>query len=351
MFDFGGFGFSNDPVATLTLPDPGLFTIRQVATNGCSYDTLEQVVEVFAPPAINLSGVDVFACEDTPTTLTAIAENPGWAAWSFSDGGLGIGLTVEHTFYEPGVFTAVFETEEAFSGCENVDSVEVTVYPAPDLDWYPQPAAGCSPLEVDMDNASVGALFHQFTFGDGSPVALGASPSHTFVNTTDSIVQYVVHYAAESDQLCGAQDSIAVTVLPTPVASFSLSETNVCGAPAEVLLSNASQGAILGQWYIVDATGADAALPYLGIVPNWTLQNPGEFDITLVASNDYACSDTAMAEFDVFTPPVAAVSAFPIPVVCLWMWPFRTEASGRIWSSSSWTPVPIPGACQPMPSP
>lgn len=311
VFDFGGFGFSNDPVATLTLPDPGLFTIRQVATNGCSYDTLEQVVEVFAPPAINLSGVDVFACEDTPTTLTAIAENPGWAAWSFSDGGLGIGLTVEHTFYEPGVFTAVFETEEAFSGCENVDSVEVTVYPAPDLDWYPQPAAGCSPLEVDMDNASVGALFHQFTFGDGSPVALGASPSHTFVNTTDSIVQYVVHYAAESDQLCGAQDSIAVTVLPTPVASFSLSETNVCGAPAEVLLSNASQGAILGQWYIVDATGADAAPPYLGIVPNWTLQNPGEFDITLVASNDYACSDTAMAEFDVFTPPVAAVSAFP----------------------------------------
>ena len=311
VFDFGGFGFSNDPVATLTLPDPGTFTIRQVATNGCSFDTLEQQVEVFAPPVINLSGVDVFACEDAPTTLTAIAENPGWAAWSFSDGGLGIGLSVEHTFYEPGVFTAVFETEEAFSGCANVDSVEVTVYPAPDLDWYPEPAAGCSPLTVQIENGSSGALFHQFQFGDGSAVALGQAPQHTFVNPTDSILQYVVHYAAESDQLCGAEDSIAVTVLPTPVASFSLASPNHCGAPVDVPLSNASQGAIVGQWYIEDASGQTAAPPYLGIVPNWTLGEPGNFEITLVASNDYACSDTTVSPYDVFVPPVAAVSTLP----------------------------------------
>lgn len=311
VFDFGGFGFSNDPVATLTMPDPGIFTIRQVATNGCSFDTLEQQVEVYAPPTINLSGVDVFACEDAPTTVSAIAENPGWAAWSFSDGGLGIGLTVEHTFYEPGTFTAVFETEGAFSGCANVDSVEITVFPAPDLDWYPEPAAGCSPLSIQVENASTGALFHQFQFGDGSAVALGPQPGHTYVNTTDSIVQFVVQYSAQSDQLCGAQDSISVTVLPTPEAQFSLEEENHCGAPADVSLSNASQGAIVGQWYIEDDLGLDAAPPYLGIVPNWTMNAPGTFDITLVASNDFACSDTATAVFEVFVPPVAAVSLFP----------------------------------------
>ena len=311
VFDFGGFGFSNDPVASLTMPDPGTFTIRQVATNGCSFDTLEQEVEVYAPPTINLSGVDVFACEDAPTTLTALTENPGWAAWSFSDGGLGIGLSVEHTFYEPGTFTAVFETEEAFSGCTNVDSVQVTVFPAPDLDWYPEPAAGCSPLTVEVTNQSTGALFHQFSFGDGSPPALGSTPTHTLVNSTDSILQFVVHYAAESDQLCGAQDSISVTVLPTPDAAFTLLEEAHCGAPADVSLANGSQGAIVGQWYIEDDLGLDAAPPYLGIVPNWTLQEPGAYDITLVASNDYACSDTAQGVFDVFVPAEAAVVAFP----------------------------------------
>lgn len=309
VFDFGGFGFSNDPVATLTMPDPGTFTIRQVATNGCSFDTLEQVVEVYAPPVINLSGVDVFACEDAPTTLTALAENPGWAAWSFSDGGLGIGLSVEHTFYEPGTFTAVFETEEAFSGCANTDSVQVTVFPAPDLDWYPEPAAGCSPLSVDIVNASTGALFHQFSFGDGSPPGLGNAPSHAFVNDTDSILQYVVHYAAESDQLCGAEDSISVTVLPTPVAIFTLDEAAHCGTPAPVLLSNASQGAIVGQWYITGDEGLDAAPPYLGIVPNWTLQETGAYAITLVASNDYACSDTAQGAFYALEPAQADVVA------------------------------------------
>ena len=311
VFDFGGFGFSNDPVATLTMPDPGTYTIRQVATNGCSFDTLEQEVEVYAPPTINLSGVDVFACEDAPTTLTAIAENPGWAAWSFSDGGLGIGLSVQHTFYEPGTFTAFFETEEAFSGCANTDSVQVTVFPAPDLDWTPLPAAGCSPLVVEIENASTGALFHQFSFGDGSPPGLGAAPGHTFINETDSIIQYVIHYAAESDQLCGAEDSISVTVLPTPMAVFSLEEETHCGIPADVLLSNSSQGAIVGQWYIEDAAGLYAAPPYLGVVPNWTLEETGTYDITLIASNDYACSDTVMAVFDVFVPPVAALEVFP----------------------------------------
>ncbi len=311
VFDFGGFGFSNDPVASLTMPDPGTFTIRQVATNGCSFDTLEQEVEVYAPPTINLSGVDVFACEDAPTTLTALTENPGWAAWSFSDGGLGIGLSVEHTFYEPGTFTAVFETEGAFSGCANVDSVQVTVFPAPDLDWYPEPAAGCSPLTVEVTNQSTGALFHQFSFGDGSPPALGSTPTHTLVNSTDSILQFVVHYAAESDQLCGAQDSISVTVLPTPDAAFTLLEEAHCGAPAAVTLANGSLGAIVGQWYIEDDLGLDAAPPYLGIVPNWTLQEPGAYDITLVASNDYACSDTAQGVFDVYVPAEAAVVAFP----------------------------------------
>ncbi len=309
VFDFGGFGFSNDPVATLTMPDPGTFTIRQVATNGCSFDTLEQVVEVFAPPVINLSGVDVFACEGAPTTLTALAENPGWAAWSFSDGGLGIGLSVEHTFYAPGTFTAVFETEEAFSGCANSDSVQVTVFPAPDLDWYPEPAAGCSPLSIEIANQSSGALFHQFSFGDGSAPALGPTPSHTYSNTTDSIVQFVVHYAAESDQLCGSEDSISVTVLPTPEALLTLGEDTHCGAPAPVELANASQGAIVGQWYITGEEGDMAAPPYLGIVPNWTLEETGAYQIMLVASNDYACSDTVTADFDVFEPAVAQVQA------------------------------------------
>ena len=76
-------------------------------------------------------------------------------------------------------------------------------------------------------------------------------------------------------------------------------------------MANGSQGAIVGQWYIEDDLGLDAAPPYLGIVPNWTLQEPGAYDITLVASNDYACSDTAQGVFDVYVPAEAARGGVP----------------------------------------
>ena len=248
VFDFGGFGFSNDPVRLFDHARPGHLYHQAGGDQWLQLSIRSsKQVEVYAPPTINLSGVDVFACEDAPTTLTALTENPGWAAWSFSDGGLGIGLSVRHTFYEPGTFTAVFETEEAFSGCANVDSVQVTVFPAPDLDWYPEPAAGCSPLTVEVTNQSTGALFHQFSFGDGSPPALGSTPTHTLVESYGQHPSVCRALCRRERPVVRAQDSISVTVLPTPDAAFTLVRGGTLWC---------SCGCIVGQWFSRGHCGA-----------------------------------------------------------------------------------------------
>ena len=304
-YAFGNGDFAATPTASTTYTEAGTYTITQFVTNGCSYDTLQSQVTVHPLPEVELSVSQPNGCEEEAFTFTSVTDNPGNADWDFGDGTTGAGLTVDHSFDASGTFTVVFTTEAPLTGCLNEASLEVEVHPNPVAQIALDSPLGCAPLTVTFTNASSGSQFQTWHFGDGSEPGFQTVPTHVFENDGLDPVLYDVTLVAESPQLCLDSTTVTVTVLPTPVADFTLAEEESCSFPVDILVSNSSIGAINHNW-TVNGDNATVATN-----PTFTADAVGSYSVELIATNSYACSDEAEAEFTVHLAPIANLSANP----------------------------------------
>ncbi len=83
---------------------------------------------------------------------------------------------------------------------------------------------------------------------------------------------------------CTTYDTITVTVVPQPVAAFSVSTT--AGQP-DILLVNQSQDADHYSWFFGDGNTSTAS------DPDYTFASDGSYTIMLVAETEEGCADTA----------------------------------------------------------
>ena len=302
-FDNGDFAAT--PVASTTYPDPGTYTITQFVTNGCSFDTLEIPVTVHPIPEVALSVSDPNGCEGAPFTFTSITDNPGNADWDFGDGNAGGGLSTSHAYSESGTFTVTFSTEAPLTGCTAEESLDVDVFPNPVAAIALDDALGCAPLTTTFTNASSGSQFQTWDFGDGSEPAFQTVPSHVFINEGLDPVQFDVTLVAQSAQLCLDSTTVTVTVLPTPVAAFSLLEDESCTFPVDILTANTSVGSINHSWTV---NGTDAVV---ATAPVFSADAVGTYTVGLTATNSYGCADQTEDDFTVHLAPIANLSANP----------------------------------------
>ncbi len=304
-YDFDNGDFAPTPIATTTYPDPGTYTVTQFVTNGCSYDTLQLPILVHPVPTATVSVADPSACVGVPFSFAATSDNPGNADWTFGDGNAGAGLSTDHTYAAPGTYTVTFATEAPLTGCSAEATLDVTVHPNPIADIGLDDALGCAPFTTSLVNASSGGVFQSWSFGDGSQAGFTANPTHTFANAGLDPIQYTVTLISESAQLCTDTAQAVITVLPTPVAAFTLVEEESCSYPVDVQTVNASTGSINHLWTFDDTD----VLP--GIDAAWTANTVGSFPVHLTATNSYACADEAETTFTVHLAPIANITANP----------------------------------------
>lgn len=156
-------------------------------------------------------------------------------------------------------------------------------YPVPLL--TATPTSGCSPLVVQFSNQTDPALSGtlQWDLGDGNS---NGNPS--FNHTYTQPGSYDVRLTVTTAQGCTA-DSLfedLITVHPTPVASFSPDTTIGC-VGTEVTFTNTSTpaGNYTCTWSFGDGTittGDPATHVYA---------NPGTYNVMLIATNDFGCTD------------------------------------------------------------
>ena len=304
-YTFDNGDFAATPTASTTYPDPGTYTITQFVTNGCSFDTLQIPVTVHPVPEVALSVSDPNGCEGAEFAFTSVTDNPGNADWDFGDGNVGGGLTATHAYDASGTFTVTFSTEAPLTGCTAEESLVVDVYPNPVASIGLDDGLGCAPLTVTFTNTSSGSQFQTWDFGDGSEPGFQSVPSHVFANTGLEPVLYDVTLVAESPQLCADSTTVTITVLPTPVAGFTLAEEESCTFPVDIVTTNTSTGSINHSWAINGETQTTAPAPV------FSADAVGTYDVTLTASNSYGCSDVAEAPFTVHLAPIANLSANP----------------------------------------
>ncbi|MDX2002162.1 MAG: PKD domain-containing protein [Chitinophagales bacterium] len=178
------------------------------------------------------------------------------------------------------------------------------------LNVFPLPIAGFSlpfdsvcgvPINVIVNNLSVGATAYQWDFGNGSTSIL-TNPSEVYANSG----LYTVFLKAINQY--GCQDTISkkITIFDKPLAAFTAQ--NVCLNTQPQTFINTSMGASNCYWDF--GNGHYSSLPN----PSYTYPDSGTYLVRLKVSNDH-CSDSTSSPLSIYPLPRAGF-VLPFDSIC-----------------------------------
>jgi len=175
--------------------------------------------------------------------------------------------------------------------CGNMisDSIEVEVYPLPDIDLPEIIAEGCSPLQVNFENMDAVNAGDQYLwdFGDGT-FSTEVEPTHTYVQSG----LYAVSLFVTSSNGCVNSGGINhwVKVLPSPVADFTANPNKTDIRNPFIQFTDRSTSATAHFWDLGDGNTS------MQVSPSYVYQDTGTYEVTLIVTNDTGCSHQLTSE-------------------------------------------------------
>jgi PKD repeat protein len=297
-WDFGDGNVSTTLSVTHTYQNPGTYTCYEYVNNGCSYDTTSVTITIHPSPTLSFTSDGPSACVNQPVAFTNTSSNSVNYSWNFGDGTYSYLTDPIHNYSSAGTYIITLTGTSAVYGC--IDSVSHSII----IDSLPVPQAsssvlfGCAPLNVAFTNTSTNSNFYSWNFGDGNTSST-PSPSNLFVAPGIYNVQLI----AVNLNNCKDSIQLQINVNPKPVAAFSMSSTYSCSAPAPVIFTNNSTGAVGYLWDFGNGTTSTMNNPSV------TYSTFNQYPISLVASNIYGCKDTVTDIYNVYQPLVASFSS------------------------------------------
>ena len=257
------------------------------------------------------SGVAPFTARFLDYSTGAVS----WS-WNFGDGRTSNEHAPAHTYLEPGHYTVSLTTADAAgrTATDTHHNAVVATGPAPTPDPGPlvefrvNQSRGTVPFTVQFTDRSTGAPHAWFwEFGDGG-TSLEQNPIHTFTVPGTYRVNLTV-FGSWSGPRTGSNVNLRVSPDPrAPVANITLSRSSGT-APLYVRFTDTSTGAPTAwRWDFGGMAWTTMQSP------NVVFRRPGEYAVTLTASNSYG-SSTVTRNLSVTGSMPRAREGAPVSVV------------------------------------
>lgn len=253
-----------------------------------AFDT---VVITMNPLPIVYAGEDFSICEDQQIVLIATGAN--LYLWNHNVGN-------ETAFNQEETVQTYVVCGTDLNGCIGVDSITITLIPNPQPSFVLSETESCNlPTTVYFQNTTqtnLAILDCAWDFGTFAPlhVVEGASATYHDVGCYD--VSLTLTYANG----CASTTTIldAFCLHPSPEAAFSMLTSNPqSGFP--VNFNNLSEGAEFYTWQVDSDQSVSNYTDF-----ETTFDTHGNHVITLVAMNEFGCTDTAMQVIQVENVPL-----------------------------------------------
>jgi gliding motility-associated-like protein len=287
----------------------GLYSVSLITVNanGCS-DTITQNVQVYALPTASFTYSGLCLNSDisfTDTSTPGDGTLTGWQ-WDFGDG---IGSsTSQNSIYQYSVLDSFLITLIVVDqyGCTDTVSDSIRVSPPPISGFISDSVCfGNATSFIDTSqHFGYGINFWEYDFGDGT-ISNIQNPNHVFLTSGNHTVQLIVG----NTNNCFDTVQNIVFVKPSPTAQFVSS--NVCfGAPTDFFDSSIPNATSIIDWQWDFGDGNHSG--------NQNAQNTyayaDTFQVQLVVTNSWNCTDTASQNIIVYELPSAG---FMASVACL----------------------------------
>ncbi|MBU0765639.1 MAG: PKD domain-containing protein, partial [Bacteroidetes bacterium] len=308
--------------------------IEFIVTNtyACS-DSMNIPVTVFPDVKADFE-YDSAGC--SPLTISFLNQSTGASSWQwdFGDGGTSANTHPGHLYNNPDHLTdtTYYITLVAISSylCSDTSAGQVVVYPVPVAEFTLSGSSGCTPFNAAFTNLSLGADTCLWNFGDGVNMpSTDTEIEHVYTNSLSVPDEYPVTLAAVNFFGCSSIYAGSVTVYPDVTAGFTCDSAGC--SPYSVVFGNQSYGAGYYEWDFGDGSSSG------NTAPSHTFETYGDadttYDIAMIASSQYGCSDTASSRITVYPAPEASFTATPVSQ----MYPDTTVTIVNNSSTGNWT--------------
>ena len=261
---------ANGPEYTNPGIGTSLFYYTFTDENGCiAYDSLWITVTEYVEAE---AGNDLFACENDPDLFPVAFEPPG-GLWSGGIVGDPIAPQFNPDQIGPGVYNISYSIGEGT--CFSTDQLTITINANPVI-ALPTVLNYCEyETGVSVDAISPPG-------GSWSGDLINNSSSGTLLPNVVSGI-YTVYYTYTDPIGCTSLDSMLVNVVESPIAEFVVPDTG-CTDISEFAYS-ISEGASNIYWETLLQEGE-------GEYFQFSFSYPTMYDITMIAANEYGCTDT-----------------------------------------------------------
>jgi PKD repeat protein len=279
---------------TFTPATSGSFTLTYTYGVGNCQTTDQMQMVVHPLPFIN-AGIDLSICEDVASfNLSGVPAGGTWSGTGITNGPTG---TFDPSVSGVGAFTITYSIIDPITGCQNTDTRIVNVNPLPVISYTHDPTV-CTNIPLVIANTTTFATTWNWDFGNSTTSVLqNPSPVYTSVGT------YIISLTATTAFGCVANDTSTVTVLPLPIADFTLTPDSACG-PLSVSFTNLSVNGVSNFWSFGNNASSGSANPGPqtydpGILADTT------YYITLFVSNQ--CGSVSHSDSVIVMPQPTAV--------------------------------------------
>jgi|GEM_PF-6984896 len=295
MIDYGNgvieLGCNPSPQAYFTDTVPRIYTITYTMGNFCDtlqYTTTIEVIPTDVSAFFHVSNLT--PCIGEPVTFSNGSTAGHNVSWDLGDGNTAGGDTIVHTFTSAGTqYVTLY-----LWGC-GFDSLTVPIdvleEPEASIDHLP---SACVGEEVVFDIQTTAANTWLY-FGDGDSTAINNLPSHVYTQPGT----YTISLQITNTNLCEAEVSSSIVILPAPVALFE--HPGIVCLNDTLAFENTSVGDI-ATYYWDFGDGHTSPLAN----PTHVFDTIGQFEVALTTvSGANACSDTYTLVVSVQEAPMA----------------------------------------------
>jgi PKD repeat protein len=289
--------------------------------DGCSYDTVSQIINVDSLPEIDIQVSDSILCTNDIFYFFNNSQNTS-IIWDFDDGNSSYLTNPIHSFSNPGNYNVKITVTSSINGCVNNDSLMLTSLINPDINLDLSDSIGCPPLNVQFINNSSNADYYSWDFDDGN-FATFQSGNHNYTNSG----VYNGTFIATSINGCLDSLNFLITVHPTPTSRFNLNSSDVCYPPATAYFTNNSISANSYFWNFGNGDSSQLTSPT-------SIFSVGTFNIELIAQNIFGCEDFSDTSFVVYNTPISSFNLLN-DSICL-RDSFAFESTSLFYDSLLW---------------
>lgn len=212
--------------------------------------------------------------------------------WDFGDGTTSSNPSVGHHMYAAeGTYVITLTVSDGACMAQHVQSVTISPVP-PIVDFTYNPSEGCAPLTVTFTNLSLYAdpMTYVWDFGEDGATSHEVNPTYTYRKEGKKTVTLTASNA--SGEVVSVTKTDIIEVHPPVSAYFNIRPTVVQVPGGRVETDNQSVGATSYLWDFGDGTTSTE------FEPKHVYNDPGDgtFDISLIAYNDFGCTDTLKLE-------------------------------------------------------